>query len=134
MSQSELSPMKKSLNSPPGFSLTECLVVMAILLILAALTFPALSHLRARGDSVETLNQVRTVGLAIQMYALISKDLGRKPVYPDSLEKLVENNCLTKADLSGNFTYHMPPDSPKDDFVVLTSPAGRGWLLCGRFQ
>jgi prepilin-type N-terminal cleavage/methylation domain-containing protein len=126
--------VKKSHTPSPGFSLTECLVVMAIVLILAALTFPILSHLRARGDSVETLNQERVVGLAIQTYALDSKSSGRTPIYPDTLDRLLEGNYLTKADLSGNFTYHMPPDSPKDDFVVLTSPRGSNWLLCGRIQ
>ena len=52
-----------------GFTLIELLVVMAIIAILAALLFPAISAAKARAKSVSCLNQLKQFGVATQMYA-----------------------------------------------------------------
>jgi len=52
-----------------GFTLTELLVVMAIITILASLLFPALSGARRKASQIQCLNNARQLNLALQMYA-----------------------------------------------------------------
>ncbi|MBE2204883.1 MAG: prepilin-type N-terminal cleavage/methylation domain-containing protein [Chthoniobacterales bacterium] len=52
-----------------AFTLTELLVVIAVLLILAALLFPAASSFLATAKSVRCVNNLRQVGLALLRYA-----------------------------------------------------------------
>jgi prepilin-type N-terminal cleavage/methylation domain-containing protein/prepilin-type processing-associated H-X9-DG protein len=51
-----------------GFTLIELLVVVAIIGILAGLLLPSLSAAKERGKSAACVNNLRQIGLAIQMY------------------------------------------------------------------
>lgn len=51
-----------------GFSLIECLVVMAIVLVAAALSFPIYQHTRKRTDAVQCLHHLRSIGVLL-LYA-----------------------------------------------------------------
>jgi prepilin-type N-terminal cleavage/methylation domain-containing protein/prepilin-type processing-associated H-X9-DG protein len=51
-----------------GFTLMELLLVIAIIGILAALMFPALSRARTQGRSAACRNHLRQIGLALEMY------------------------------------------------------------------
>ncbi|GEM_PF-1424305 len=58
-----------------GFTLVELLVVMAILLVLAGLLFPAIFSARAKARSVRCQSQLRQIGFAIMEYADTNKGL-----------------------------------------------------------
>jgi len=52
-----------------GFSLIELLVVIAIIAILAALLLPALSRSKMSAKNAECKNNIRQLGVALQLYA-----------------------------------------------------------------
>ena len=69
-----------------GFTLTELLVVLAIIVIMAAVIFPALSAARNRGYDADCASNLRQIGTALYQYAtgvganyFPGNDTGRDP-------------------------------------------------------
>jgi prepilin-type N-terminal cleavage/methylation domain-containing protein len=57
-----------SQGASTGFTLTELLVVVAIVAIIAALLLPALSQAKEKAKVVNCVNNLRQINLAIQLY------------------------------------------------------------------
>lgn len=62
------------INSKRAFTLTELLVVIAVLAILAALLLPVLSSAKARAQRTICMNNLRQINLGIRMYSDESND------------------------------------------------------------
>ncbi len=52
-----------------GFTLMELLIAIAIILVLAGILFPIVRGARVRADAATCLNNIRQIGVALQMYA-----------------------------------------------------------------
>ncbi len=70
--------MKASVPAGRAFTLIELLVVIAIIAILAGLLFPLLARAKENGRRSACINDLRQIGLAIQMYR---DDHGKPPFY-----------------------------------------------------
>jgi len=56
-------------KSPTGFTLIELLVVIAIIAILASLLLPALTRSKQAAQSAKCKNNLRQLGLALNLHA-----------------------------------------------------------------
>ena len=55
-------------SSPPGFSLIELLVVMAIVAVLSALLLPALTKGKSSAQAIACVGNLHQIGLALNLY------------------------------------------------------------------
>jgi len=67
-------PGKEGRERRPGFTLIELLVVIAIIAILAAMLLPSLALAKAKGQRTVCLNNLRQIGLFMQLYTEDNSD------------------------------------------------------------
>src|SRR5262245_25063597 len=75
-------------RSQPGFTLVELLVVIAVIAILAALLFPAISKSKAKARRTTCMNNVRQINLALRMYTDDFSDLSPKTPHTNNFPTL----------------------------------------------
>src|ERR1039457_7067197 len=66
--------LKPTCQIKNGFTLIEVLVVIAIIAILAALLLPALSRAKIQGQRTSCMNNLRQIGLLMQIYTDANND------------------------------------------------------------
>ena len=73
---------RRSSRFSPGFTLSELLIAIAIIAVLAALLLPALALAKGQAHSSACKNHLRQMGLALQMY--VNESGGKYPYYTGS--------------------------------------------------
>jgi len=104
-----------------GFTLTEILVVMAIISMLAVMVAPNIFNQQGGAQRDAALSQISALEAALDTYRL---DVGQ---YPDSLEGLVENDS-GRAAWNGPYLRREVPLDPWGNEYVYDSE-GRGFTL-----
>ena len=134
------------MKSKKPFTLIELLVVIAIIAILAAILMPALSQARERGKAAQCTNNLKQIGLAIQLYIEDHKVMPlyyigggsnqrhfREMICKDSMQRY--GTSEQKKRLGGNYlqTEKMVlcpsrfPAAPLEKNVTVNGTADRGW-------
>ena len=67
--------MKSSRRAARGFSLTEILVVIGIIIVLLGLLFPALAGIHKSGRMTKTMSNMRQIGTWMGLYSQDNRDV-----------------------------------------------------------
>ncbi|MCC6355884.1 MAG: prepilin-type N-terminal cleavage/methylation domain-containing protein [Verrucomicrobiae bacterium] len=108
-----MSPRGTARPQAAGFTLLEMLLVLACIAALAALATPVANHLSRRALSLRCINNLRQIGMAVNLYAQ-DHDL-RMPALVNVMSKDPDAQTLDNV--------IFPMDDPAESHPVLRCPA-----------
>ena len=115
-------------GKPPGFTLLEILIVVALIALLAAIATPAYQRVRKRTQAVRVKVDLRLLDDALSQYAFEHNKVNGTQVDFSALKPYLKDNTplyATGADLFGNpygpvFTVNVLPKPPLATYQVLS--------------
>jgi len=99
-----------------GFTVTELLVVVAIIAILAAMLLPVLSHAKGAAKKTVCINNLRQIDLALVMYVDDHADAIRAITNKEAIYFTYKQSILPYLSRNGSSTNDALFGCPADDF------------------
>ena len=106
----------------PAFTLIELLVVIAIIGILAAMLLPALNRARERARAISCLNNMRQMGIAVQLYVNDNNNQFPSSTCVFSTDPLATCWLGTLQPYSGNQLLYRCPSDDSPRFINWSRP------------
>jgi prepilin-type N-terminal cleavage/methylation domain-containing protein len=114
-----------------GFTLTELMVVVAIISLLASLAVPAFLRARKRGQASRVINDLRQIDSAVDQYALENHLVAGAPITTAAWSGYLKKGTIlysTGLDVLGNAygaqTVDIAPKVPAATWNALSDVAG----------
>jgi len=90
-----------------GFSLTELMIVVGIIVVLAGMAIPSFLRARKRSQATKILEDMRLIDSAIDQYAIETNKAGGANVYWSDIQKYLKKDTSVYnsngSDIMGNF-------------------------------